>query len=895
MSTSMFTTLWSDALPTFAGIAGSMAIIGTCASASPLEAEARWLTAISEESGFDTGVHANGFNPSPELVRIGCSVSLPPGRKCVAPTTSCMKPATGYVVAPIRSADVRPASSVTIDCAQLARYTTAHRSAVLQQLALVLDGCPVAVGCTVDVPWADEIWTVEVTRMFPTVTPYSMISKGTRISYEVDVQAQTASAVRSSLTPSPSSPRPATAAATAPRTPGQPVGSGVLSPWKSPVPAAGSSSPALSSPLSRKAPASAALSPWKSPLETTTSTPSRGTASTPLPVVALDIPTPPTIPAGAAVKPASRTAVAGLETPLRSLREVVILPLAQPDLLAGLGLQPPRGILLHGPPGVGKTLLVKTIANEAAALLQLRQQQSLPSGVNNSAASSVKVFSVNGPEVLSPVPGESESRLRDVFAAATKQAVIAGVAIVFLDEMDALCPKRSVAGGRVDAAGTTSPAVARVVTQLLTLMDGVPSPSQPRQAASDSSSSSSDNDNSAAQPRVIVIGATNRPDALDPALRRPGRFEREVRIDPPDVAARLAILRLHSAGWPMSTAAAECLPSIAERCVGYVGADLQSLCREAAKAAMEREKSLIVPAMDTRTSASEVDGASGIISDTASVQPADFETAMLRTTASALRGVTASHPTTRWDEIGGMKDVVSRLREAVEFPLTHGSVYRRMGLSVPRGVLLHGPPGCSKTTLVRALASAVSASFFALSGADVFSPYVGDAEKAIRTLFSRARESVPSIVFLDEVDAMVGKRGIGGGAASGNDASTGVLATLLTEMDGVLSADGVLVVAATNRPNALDPALLRPGRLEVHIEVPLPDAAGRAEILAVHTRNARLAPDVDLAVIAGQTDSWSGAQLENLCREAAMEALRENMGAEMVCGRHFDRALTALR
>ena len=445
---------------------------------------------------------------------------------------------------------------------------------------------------------------------------------------------------------------------------------------------------------------------------------------------------------------------------------------------------------------------------------------------------SVKLIVVDGPAVLSATVGASEARLRRVFDDA--RAFVAGglgrMCVVFFDEVDVLCPKR-------DGVLKRTAVQARVVAQLLTLLDGATGGRREGDG------------------HVVVLAATNHPHSIDPALRRPGRLDKEVRIDPPNPHARLAILKLYCSRLRTDDSAVAHLPALAKQCVGFVGADLAALCREAALAAM--------PAAVTRAHLQAAFHGIGV--------------------PSALRGLTTTATRTSWADIGGYDAVKMKLQQAVEWPLAHPEAFTRLGLQPPRGVLLHGPPGCSKSTLVRACASATGAAFLALSGADVYSPYVGDAEKALRDAFRKARAMPPAIVFLDEVDAMVGKRGIGAAAAAGGgDTSTGVLATLLTEMDGVEWAPGVLVVAATNRLDALDPALLRPGRFELRLEVPLPDAASRLAILRVHTRFMAVGPDVDLGAVAAAADGFSGAQLEAVCREAAMAALRADIAAAAV-------------
>ena len=546
----------------------------------------------------------------------------------------------------------------------------------------------------------------------------------------------------------------------------------------------------------------------------------------------------------------------GAAAALAFLDEYVIAPLAAPAAARTLRVGVPSGILLHGPPGVGKTRLVQQLMTRVAAALPGARTQ---------------LTVVAGAELLSGAVGATEARLRHLFDAGeaflSRSGGAPALAVLFLDEADALAPRRAASaraggGGSPDGA---SPALVRALTQLLTLMDAAAArvPHRPPGTA------------------FLVVAATNRPDALDPALRRPGRLERELRLHPPDEADRAAILAAYTRHLPLAPDAAAALPHLAHRTVGYVGADLAAVVREAVSLAAGRAAA----------------AAAAATSSTGTPLPltaADLDTASCHVRASALRGVAASHDTTRWEDVGGMGDVVHRLRAAVEYPRRHAAAYRAMALAPPRGVLLYGPPGNSKTTLVRALACSMDAAFFVLSGADLMSPYVGEAEATVRALFARAREAVPAIIFLDEVDALVGSRGRDGVGATDGGAAVGILASLLTELDGVASADGVTVVAATNRKEALDPALMRPGRLELHLHVPPPDAAGRAAILAIHTRAARLEADVDLPALAAATPGWSGAALANLAREAAMEALRESLAATAVARRHFDAALAAL-
>lgn len=813
---------------------------------------------------------------------------------------------------------------------------------LLAQLPFLLDGVYVSQMCTLPLEIAGRRYSVNVVRATPAgALILRVASEYTRFT----VDDGTALATRLSASPAAS---PSMAS---------------LSRWKQPLrsPSGVGATPATPGGDSIRAPVTP-LAPWKTPLKSAP-VPEVAPAVTPSPLVrssfvsdnannrrdsaagtpmgsnsepAIPVEDPPVTP----VPLPSDLRVAGLDSAYASLHELVILPFTPRgrDLLAALRLTPPAGVLLHGPPGCGKTHLVRAIAAAARAEVP---------GLR------VRLFSVGGPEVLSPVIGEPERRLRELFDSAhahasgdgegagkdvrnTRDAPIStlgrpsptptpapGLSIIFLDEVDALCPKRLNPSGRVGGPGGTAGAGAgagsavstRVTTQLLTLMDGARKRGSPpgdgRSSPNNGNNGDSGDFSRPASPapyagRVVVIAATNRPDALDPALRRPGRLEREVRIHPPDASARSAILALHAGSLPLDSEARGALPSLAEGAVGYVGADLAAVCREAANRAVERALTCELP--ETQLSDESLGlpptvAAGGNASSPPQLEPrqpcvtlADLHASFRHVGASCLRGMTVFATTTRWEDIGGMGSAIARLREAVELPLQHAQLYRRMGLAVPRGILLHGPPGNAKTTLVRALATSIRASFLSLSGADVYSPYVGEAEATLRAAFATARSALPCVLFLDEVDALVGSRGIGGsgGSGGGHDVSTGILATLLTEMDGVAGAEGILVVAATNRPHALDPALLRPGRLELHIHVPLPDEAGRVEILGVHTRAVPLAPDVDLRALAAATGGFSGAELEGLCREAAMAGLRGDLACAAVTPAHVDAALRAL-
>eukprot|EP00123_Amoebidium_parasiticum_P009985 comp19823_c0_seq1/m.23840 comp19823_c0_seq1/g.23840 ORF comp19823_c0_seq1/g.23840 comp19823_c0_seq1/m.23840 type:complete len:726 (-) comp19823_c0_seq1:36-2213(-) len=501
--------------------------------------------------------------------------------------------------------------------------------------------------------------------------------------------------------------------------------------------------------------------------------------------------------------------VGGLEGAKRTLMEVVGHPIKYKRMFETMGLQPPKGVLLYGPPGVGKTLLVSAVARECGAHL----------------------ITVNGPSIYGAYLGESEQNLRRLFLEASSSAQTKPT-VLFIDEIDALCPSRE----------QSATAESRVVATLLTLMDGIK-----------------------ARGDLVVVGATNRPNAIDRALRRPGRFDREIHIDVPSEGERKAILEVHSKTLPLVNVDMNLLAHVTK---GYVGADLAGLCREAATAALKRYTS------------------SG---GKAEVSMGDFEHALAVVCPSTQRGSLVDFERKTCDSIGGLESVKQALREAIEWPIIHRESFQRLGLGIPRGVLLYGPPGCSKTTLVKAIASTSNCTFLAVSGAQVYSPYVGEAEKTIRELFHRARQGAPAVVFMDEIDAMVGRRGQEMTSAG---VSERILSTLLNEMDGVVEGGHVVCVAATNRPDMLDEALMRPGRFDKIIFVPPPDFEGRLSIFGVHTKRTPMAGDVDLKWLAQQTDLFSGADIENVCREAALHALRRDLQGEPLVERSdFDAAL----
>ena len=516
--------------------------------------------------------------------------------------------------------------------------------------------------------------------------------------------------------------------------------------------------------------------------------------------------------------------IGDLEDAKQKIRELVELPLRHPELFKHLGIEPPKGILLIGPPGTGKTLLAKAVANEANAYF----------------------VAINGPEIMSKYYGESEARLREIFEEAKKNAP----AIIFIDEIDAIAPKREEVTGEVEK---------RVVAQLLTLMDGLQERGQ-----------------------VIVIGATNRPDAVDPALRRPGRFDREIWINPPDFKGRYEILVIHTRNMPLGPDVD--LRKLAEITHGFTGADLAALAREAAMSALRRAIQSGLIDLNQPSIPPEV-------FEKIKVTMADFMGALREIIPSALREVHIEVPRVRWDDIGGLENVKQELREAVEWPLKYPDRFKKFGLRAPKGILLFGPPGTGKTLLAKAVATESGANFVAVRGPEIFSKWVGESEKMVREIFRKARMAAPAVIFIDEIDALATARGLGGDSL----VSERVVAQLLAEMDGIKALENVVVIAATNRPDLVDPALLRPGRFDRIIYVPPPDFKARLEILLIHTRATPLAKDVDLEEIARRTEGYSGADLELLVREATFLALRENIDTKEVSMRHFEEALKKVR
>jgi len=511
--------------------------------------------------------------------------------------------------------------------------------------------------------------------------------------------------------------------------------------------------------------------------------------------------------------------IGGLSEEITKIREMVELPLKHPELFEKLGIEPPKGVLLHGPPGTGKTLLAKAVANESDAHFSV----------------------INGPEIMSKFYGESEQNLRKFFEDAEKNAP----SIIFIDEIDSLAPKREESKGEVER---------RVVAQLLALMDGLKS-----------------------RGKVIVIAATNIPNSLDPALRRPGRFDREVSINVPDKQGRLNILKIHTRKMPLTKDVN--LDEIADITYGFVGADLESLAKESAMVVLRR----VLPDLKLK----EEGPIPKEIAEKLIVSKKDFRDALKSVRPSALREVHIEKPNVKWTDIGGLTATKQSLKEAVEWPLQNPEQFKRMGIHPPRGILLYGPPGTGKTMLAKAVATESKANFILVKGPELLSKWVGESEKAVREIFKKARQTAPTIIFFDELDALAPKRGM----SQGSHVIESVVNQILTEMDGLESLQDVVVLAATNRPDIIDPALLRPGRFDRLILIPIPDIKTREEILKVHTKNMPLAKDVDLKKLTGQIEGYTGSDIESLGREAALHALRKDSKAKEVTMEDFEKAL----
>ncbi|KAH9913006.1 AAA family ATPase [Fomitopsis serialis] len=513
------------------------------------------------------------------------------------------------------------------------------------------------------------------------------------------------------------------------------------------------------------------------------------------------------------VDPNAYAAVGGLDKQIAQIRDLIEIPLTRPELFRHFGLKPPRGILLHGPPGTGKTHLARAIA----------------------ASTRASLLTVNGPELSSAYHGETEAKLRDVFAEARSRAPC----IVVLDEVDALCPRREDGpGGEVEK---------RVVAQLLTIMDGMEAGKEGKEE------------------RVVVVATTNRPNAIDPALRRPGRFDREIEIGIPDAEARFHILFVLLSKTPHSISPDD-LRAVAAKAHGYVGADLSAVVREAGTLAIKHWL------VSSSTASSDPSSSAPQLTLT------DLLTALPTIRPSALRSLLLDLTPVRYASIGGQAHTIEKLRECVEWPLLHPEAFARLGVHPPRGVLLYGPPGCSKTLLVRACATESGVNFLAVKGPELLNKYVGESERAVREVFSKARAAAPSLIFFDEIDALATSRT----SDTSGGAHEGVLTSLLNEMDGVQELVGVTIVAATNRPEAIDSALMRPGRLDRILYVGPPDASGREEILRIRTARMSVEPEMDYALLAQLTEGCSGAELAALCQEAALHTMKRDMNAPFV-------------
>jgi transitional endoplasmic reticulum ATPase len=515
--------------------------------------------------------------------------------------------------------------------------------------------------------------------------------------------------------------------------------------------------------------------------------------------------------------------IGGLTEEIKKIREMVEIPLKRPEIFQRLGIEPPKGVLLHGPPGTGKTLLAKAVANESDANFIL----------------------LNGPEIMSKFYGESEKKIRDIFDEAEKTAP----AIIFIDEIDAIAPKREETVGEVER---------RVVSQILTMMDGMKS-----------------------RGKVIVIGATNRVNAIDPALRRPGRFDREIAINVPDKKGRLSILKIHTRGMPLARNVS--LDELASITHGFVGADLEALTKEAAMNVLRKH----LPNLKL----DEEEQIPQEVLEKMIIRQDDFLEALKTVRPSAMREVLVETPNVNWEDVGGLENIKKELREMVEWPMKYPESFERMGIKPPKGILLYGPPGTGKTLLAKAVAKGSEANFIQVKGPSLLSMWVGKSEEGMRKIFERARQVAPCIIFFDEIDALAGRRGV----EAGTKVTERVLNQMLAEMDGLEDLNDVIVLAATNRPDMIDPAILRPGRFDKILLVDAPGEEERENILKIHTRKMPLAKNVNVKDFAKRAIGYTGADLEALAREAAMLALRESPDAKEVKKKHFEEALKKVK
>ncbi|MBT4540689.1 CDC48 family AAA ATPase [Candidatus Woesearchaeota archaeon] len=511
--------------------------------------------------------------------------------------------------------------------------------------------------------------------------------------------------------------------------------------------------------------------------------------------------------------------IGGLDEEIKKIREMVELPLKFPEVFERLGVEPPKGVLLHGPPGTGKTLLAKAVANETDSHFIL----------------------INGPEIMSKFYGQSEQNLRKKFEDAEKNAP----SIIFFDEIDAIAPKREEVQGEVER---------RVVAQLLANMDGLQS-----------------------RGRVVVIAATNRPDDLDEALRRPGRFDREVEIGVPSKVSRLNILKIHTRNMPLTKDVN--LKDLANITHGFVGADLSSLAKEAAMNVLRR----ILPDIKALD---EGEAIPKEVLEKLKITRDDFKEALKVVRPSAMREVLVEIPNVKWNDVGGLDNVKQELKEAVEWPLKYPESFKRLGVRPPRGILLYGAPGTGKTMLAKAVANESQANFILVKGPEMLSKWVGESEKAVRKIFKKARQTSPTIIFFDEIDSIAPRRGLGGD----NNVTERVVNQLLTELDGLEELHDVVVIAATNRPDIIDTGLLRPGRFDRIIQTPVPDIKSRELIFKIHTDGMPL-KGVDIKQLAKETEDYAGADIESICREAAILALRDDIKAKQVTKKYFEKAM----
>jgi len=496
--------------------------------------------------------------------------------------------------------------------------------------------------------------------------------------------------------------------------------------------------------------------------------------------------------------------IGGLDREIARVREMIELPLKHPELFERLGVEAPKGVLLHGPPGTGKTLLAKAVANETQA----------------------NFFHIGGPEIMSKFYGESEGKLREIF----KEAQENSPAIIFIDEIDSIAPKRDEVSGDVEK---------RIVSQLLTIMDGLES-----------------------RGKLVVIGATNRPNAIDPALRRPGRFDREIEIGLPDRNGRHQVLMIHTRGMPLTEEVD--LKEISSRTHGFVGADLEALAKEAAMGALRR----VLPEINL-----EEESVPAEILDKINVTMDDFEDSLKEVPPSTMREVLVESPNVHWDEVGGMEETKQELKEAIEWPLKYREIFEHTDVKPPKGIMLYGPPGTGKTLVAKAVATESEVNFISVKGPELLSKWVGESEKGVREIFRKARQAAPCIIFFDEIDSIVPPRG----RNMGNNVTERVVSQILTELDGLDSLKDVVVVAATNRVDMVDPALMRPGRIDRILYIPNPDLEARKAIMGIHTRGKPLADDVDLDKLAELMEGYSGADIAATCSAASQSAIHEHL------------------